>query len=134
MSNQIDDKWFDNFIDDAKRSKDEPITVNKDGEDLKISIQNAIIEYMVANRFIIVKVGRDTFKQFLLLLSKGQDIGALRVIYEQMDTSDLIDKYRENAVKLAEVYKQEQETRAFWLQLATSLGGKIITLALGALI
>jgi hypothetical protein len=131
----FDDKWFDQMISGATASQETPITVKDwDGNELKVKITNAVIEYMIANRFLILKAGRDVFKQFLLLCSKGQDLDALKLIYSEMDTSDLINQYKDNAVMLAEVYKQDQETKAFWLQMATTLGGKIISLALGALV
>lgn len=134
VEEQVNDQWFDSMIGSAKESQQTPLTVTKDGSELKVEITNAVIEYMIANRFMIISVGKDTFKQFLLLCSNGQDIAALRLVYEKMDTSMLIDQYKDNAVKLAEVYKQDQANRAFWLQMATTLGGKIISLALGSLV
>lgn len=131
----LDDKWFDNMISGATASQETPIAVkDRDGNDLQIKITNAVIEYMIANRFMILKVGKDTFKQFLLLCSDGQDLVALKLIYSNMDTTALINQYKENAVKLAEIYKQDQDTKAFWLQMATTLGGKLISLALGSII
>jgi hypothetical protein len=123
------------MISGATASQDSPIAVkDKEGNDLQVQITNAVIEYMIANRFMILKVGKDVFKQFLLLCSDGQDLAALKLIYGNMDTTSLINIYKENAIKLAEVYKQDQEMRAFWLQMATTLGGRIISLALGSLV
>jgi hypothetical protein len=131
----LDDRWFDQMISVASASQNNPIAVkDKDGNDLQVQITKVVIEYMVANRFMILKVGKDTFKQFLLLCSDGQDLAALKLIYSNMDTAALINQYKENAVKLAEIYKQDQDTKAFWLQMATTLGGKLISLALGSLI
>ncbi len=131
----MDDRWFDQMINGATASQETPIAVkDRDGNDLQIQITNVVIEYMIANRFMILKVGKDIFKQFLLLCSNGQDLAALKLIYSNMDTAALINQYRENAIKLAEIYKQDQETKAFWLQMATTLGGKLISLALGSLI
>ena len=131
----LDDKWFNQMVDAAKASSTNPIPVkDRDGNDLLVKVTQGVLEYMIANRYMIIKVGKDTFKQFLMLCSDGKDLAALKLIYSQMDTSDLINQYKDNAVKLAEVYKQDQETKAFWLQMATSLGGKIISLALQSLI
>jgi hypothetical protein len=135
MSKEIDDKWFDQMIRGAEQSASTPIGVkDRDGNELYVKITSSVIEYMVANRYMILKVGKETFKQFLEMCSNGKDLAALKLIYSQMNTSDLINQYRDNAVMLAEVYKQDQETKAFWLQMATSLGGKIISLALQSLI
>jgi hypothetical protein len=131
----LDEQWFDDMISGATASQETPIAVkDRDGNDLQVQITNAVIEYMITNRFMILKVGKDTFRQFLLLCSNGQDLAALKLIYSGMDTAALINQYRENAVKLAEIYKQDQDTKAFWLQMATTLGGKLISLALGSLI
>lgn len=131
----LDDRWFDQMISGATASQETPIAVkDREGNDLQVQITKAVIEYMVANRFMILKVGKDIFKQFLLLCSDGQDLAALKLIYSNMDTAALINQYKENAVKLAEIYKQDQDTKAFWLQMATTLGGKLISLALGSLI
>ena len=131
----LDEQWFDQMITRATASQETPIQVkDKSGDDLQIQITTAVIEYMVANRYMILKVGKDVFKQFLLLCSDGQDLAALKLIYSGMDTSALINQYRDNAVKLAEIYKQDQETKAFWLQMATTLGGRLISLALGSLV
>jgi len=131
----LDEGWFDQMITRSTESQNSPITVkDRDGSDLQVKITNAVIEYMVANRFMILKAGRDTFKQFLYLCSSGQDLAALKLIYQKMDTSILVNMYADNAVKLAEIYKQDQETKAFWIQMATTLGGKIISLALGSII
>jgi predicted CoA-binding protein len=131
----LDEQWFNNMISGAKDSQTTPITVKDiNGNDLEVKITYAVIEYMIENRFMILTVGKDLFKQFLLLCSNGQDLAALKLIYSNIDTAVLINQYKENAVKLAEIYKQDQDTKAFWLQLATTLGGKIISLALGSLI
>lgn len=132
---ELEDKWFDRMIQGARDSSSSPIqVVDRDGNALLVKISESVIEYMVANRYMILKAGKDVFQKFLLLCSDGKDLAALKLVYSQMDTSDLLNQYKENAVMLAEVYKQDQEARAFWLQMATSLGGKIISLALTSLI
>ncbi len=125
-----DDKWFDNFIESTKR----PIMVKNGVQDIAVNISLELVQYMITNRYQIVKVGKQTFQDFLMLMSNGQQLEAIRTVYQGLSTSDLIAQYHENAIKVEEIIKQEQERREFWFQMAMSLGQKLIPLALGSLL
>ena len=99
---------------------------------VKVSIQ--LLAMIRDNLPHLAEIGQDTFKQFLLMMAKGQDFDALVLIYSKLDNSALILQYKEDAVKLAEIAKRAQETRDFWIAFAKQAAIKIVFGALSVLI
>lgn len=133
----MDHEWVDQFIDRLQQAADgnNPIRFEDDtGQQVVVAIQQQLVQLLRDNRMRLVRVGKNAFKDFLLLWHKQQQFEALVRIYDQLDNSELIDQYREDSAKLAEIAHQVQQDRDFWVSFGKQVGMRIVFGALGALL
>lgn len=130
----MDDKWLNDFVAKVNDSQVNPISVNTEKGIQYVHIGVEFLQFVMLNRFRILQVGQDAFKNFLALCAKGQSYEALLFIYKNMDTQTLLDKYKENALKLAGNAQQAEQDKAFWSSLINFLGDTLVSAALGSLL
>lgn len=137
MDRSNTNNWVDGFIDNLQQVIDNggqvPLRDNS-GEEILIVIRSDMLSFLVANRVRLAQVTIDAFKEFLKLMSKGQSFEALVIIYERIDNASLVDKYKEDTIKLAEIAKETQENRDFWISFGRQAVEKLVFSALGALL
>jgi hypothetical protein len=129
--------WVDPFIErveGAVRSGSKIQILDRDGNQVFVVIGQDFLRFLIANRIRLQQVALDTFKSFLSLLSEKKDFEALVVIYAALDNQSLVDKYKEDTIKLAEIAKQSQENRDFWINFAKQAAQRLVFSALGALL
>jgi hypothetical protein len=131
------DQWVDILIsklEDAVAGRS-IITIDDDtGKKVVVSIKQELIDLLKDNRTKLVHVGRDAFKEFVDLWYKQKEFDALCAIYKHLDNSELIEAYREDTIKLAEIARETQETRDFWISFGKQVGMRLVLGALGAII
>lgn len=131
-----DSQWVDELIgklEDAVTNK-KPIKFNDAGKEVLVEIKNEVVDLVKENRNQLIKIGRQVFKRFLLLMHKQHEFEALTVIYEKLDNSELLDRYKEDSARLAELATETQESRDFWIGFGKKVGMRIVLGALGALL
>lgn len=132
-----DENWVDPLIgrlEEAVSGK-LPIKFNDEtGKEVIVSIKQNLVNLIKQNRSQLQKVGRQTFKEFLLLWHKQEEFEALVVIFKKLDNKDLIERFKEDTVKLAEIAKETQESRDFWISFGKQVGMRIAFGAIGALL
>jgi hypothetical protein len=99
-------------------------------EEILVEIKDEFVKLIKANQQRLAQIGKETFKRFLELKRDGRDFDALVTIYDALETTELVEKFKEDSIKLAELAKQIQETRKFWLNFAGQFG---VRLAMGLL-
>ena len=104
------------------------------GQIFKAKVETDFLELLRGNRCQLMTVGKDTFKEAMLLMSKQQDFDALVLIYSKLDTESLIEQYKTDTVKLAEIARRVQETRDFWVSFLRQAAVKMVCAGLGALL
>ncbi len=67
-------------------------------------------------------------------MEKKKDFEALVLIYQQLDNSSLLDKYKEDSIKLAEIAIQTQENRDFWMAFIQKAVQQSIISVLGVIL
>jgi hypothetical protein len=95
------------------------------GEEIYVVIRKEMVELLIQNRHRLIQVGKQTFQEYLILKSEGADFEALVAIYDRIDNVELVEKAKENALRLAEVAKQIQATRRFWVELGKKVTVKV---------
>ena len=126
------DNWVIEFLNKIEFLKD--IKVDIDGQEVLVNIGKEVLDSIRDNYLSLIRIGRNTFKEALLLMSKGDDFNALVKIYEHLDNNELLDKYKEDTIKLAEVAAQVQVDKDFWISFCKTVGTKVVFAALGALL
>lgn len=135
ISNQ---KWVDDFITKLEEVSDSGGKVivrdPNTGHDITVAIRNDLLIFLITNRFRLAQVSYNAFKNFLGLLEKQKDFEALVTIYQELDISDLLDKYKEDSIKLAQLALQTQADRLFWVEFIKQAAEKIVFSALGVIV
>ena len=127
----MDDIWFDEFIQRAQS----PVKIrNITGEELLIKISQELLRFLMENRYLIIKIGKDKFQEFLKLAADNKVFDALVKIYENVSNANLIAQYQGNAVMLAEIAVQLEQERKFWMDFLMQIGGKMVGIALSTLV
>jgi len=129
--------WIDELIDKLQDAvyNSKPLSfIDDSGNEILIEIKSELLELVKENRSRFIRIGINTFKKIMTLFSERKDFDALVVIYDTYDTSSLMDKYKEDTIKLAQIARQVQEDREFWISFAKQVGSRIVLGALGALI
>lgn len=128
-----DSNWVDGFI---QRLEATPQVQIRDvsGNDVMVAIGHGLLTYLIANRVRLAQVSYNTFLTFLDLMSKQKDLAALIVIYEEMDNESLLEKYKEDTIKLAQIAEQTIETRNFWISFSKQVAGSLVSSALGVIL
>lgn len=133
----LPETWVDGFIDNVTNvvtTKGGKMMLNISGADVEVAIEGGLLGFLIANRIRLLQVGADAFKEFLGLLAAKQDFQALVLIYSKFDNQALVDSYRGDSVKLAEIAAETQANRDFWIQFAQQAAEKIVFSALSALV
>lgn len=110
------------------------ITYTSLGGEVAVKVTQELVSLIKDNEVSLAAISLDTFKEFLGLLEKRQTFAALIVIYGALDNSVLISNFQSDSVKLAEIAKQTQQQRDFWIWFAEQVGTKIVIGALSALL
>lgn len=127
------DSWVTNFINELEDAKLNGGQVElKDG--LIISLGTDLINLIIQNRFQLERVGEEAFRNFLAMLSAGNNFDALVAVYSKLDTAALVQNFKTDTVKLAEIALQAQQARDFWVELAKQAGMKLVSTALSTLL
>lgn len=131
-------KWVDDFITKLEDVSDSggKVTVRdpNTGHDVLVAVENDMLVFLIANRFRLAQVSYDAFENFLGLMEQKRDFEALVAIYQELDVSDLLDKYKEDSIKLAQIAQQAQADRDFWVQFIKQASEKMVFSALSVLI
>lgn len=129
--------WVDSFIDQLQgiQNSGGKVTV-KDalGNPVLVKIGSDMLTFLLANKIYLQQVSLSAFKEFLGLMAQQKSFEALTTIYSQLDNSALLEKYKEDTIKLAEIARQAQEARDFWIAFCKQAGEKLLFSALGALL
>lgn len=130
-------QWVDILISKLQDALDGKsiIKINDNtGKEVVVSIKKELIDLLRDNRSKLVMVGRDAFKKFVDLWQEQKEFEALCVIYEKLDNSELIEAYKEDTIKLAEIARETQEIRDFWISFGKNVAVRIVLGTLGAII
>jgi hypothetical protein len=129
--------WVDTLIDLITKAIDNGGKLqwtDQSGSIMTAKVEVGLLQLIQDNRARLSIIGQDTFKEAMLLISKQQEFDALVLIYEKLDNSELVEQFKTDSVKLAELAIQAQQNRAFWLNLLKQSAFKIIAAGLGALL
>ena len=133
----MSDSWVSGLIDQLDNAVVKGGVINwtdDSGQQIQTAITIQLVDLIRKNKDRLLRIGQKAFHEFLLLMMKQQDFDALVVVYNQLDNSDIIDAYKEDSIKLAEIAKQTQDDRDFWIWFGKQVGTRIVFGAIGALI
>jgi tRNA1(Val) A37 N6-methylase TrmN6 len=94
-------------------------------EEILVEIKEEFVKLIKVNQQRLAQISKEAFQRFLELKRDGKDFEALVAIYDALETTELVEKFKEDSIKLAELARQIQETRKFWLKFSEQLGTRL---------
>jgi hypothetical protein len=137
MVDLVDVNWLDSLIETLEQYL---LTGKKiewkdwDGKIIITKVKKELVDIIKENRASLLRMGQQVVREFFSLMGQGRDLAALIKIYNELDNSELILKYKEDTIKLAEIAAQTQQDRAFWRGLAMTVGMRVAFGVIGTLI
>lgn len=75
----------------------------KIGDQLFVAqVQQDLVDYFKANKTILEKVGKSTFRSFLLLINEKKEAQAFNLLLAKMDADDIIARIESNTQSLSQ--------------------------------
>jgi hypothetical protein len=128
------DTWVVDFINMLEQSAGKPVKIDFEGKEIVVEIGKEVVNFIRSNSDLLLNIGKDTFKEALLLMSEGNDFDATVRIYDKLDNDELLDKYKADTIQLAEIAVKIQASSDFWFALCKQVGTKVVFAALGYLL
>jgi len=94
--------WVDEFLTRIEAAVDGVLEVEVGGEKIVAEIGDDLVKFFKGNRKLLLRVGKSTFRSFLLLLSEKKEEQAFNLLLAKMDAEDLILRMEQNADALQE--------------------------------
>lgn len=116
--------WVDGLILTLDQKKQISF-VDTVGQTVVVTVEKTVVDFIRDNQARLLLIGYDIFKEFLGLLAKRQEFDALVLVFSQLDNSELINKYKEDTVKLAEIAVEIQANCDFWIVFGKQVGFKV---------
>lgn len=76
------------------------LTINVDGKPVTIPIAQDLISFFSANEAMLIRVGQDTFQNWLMLLSEKKDEAAYDLLLGHMNADEMIAQMNADAQAL----------------------------------
>lgn len=92
------------------------LTISIDGTPITIPIEQDLISFFTTNKALLVRVGQETFQNFLMLLNEKKDEAAYDLLLAKMNADDMIAKMNADATELQ---KMNDDWDQFMIQLKT---------------
>ena len=129
-------EWVDELLQNLQNAYQSkiPVKVQDEAGEVLINVKQELIDLVNQSRPMLIKVGKDTFKQYLILMHRAQEFDALITIYAKLDGADLMTIYKQDAMKFSQLASEVQSARDFWRWFGKQVGMRIFFGVIGALI
>lgn len=94
------------------------LTALINGNEVTVIISNELKLFLKENQNLLIRIGKDSFKNFLLLLSEQKEEEAFMVLIRQMSAQEIIERMKMNADSLK---KFNDDMDKFFCQLKKML-------------
>lgn len=101
--------WVDEFLTRIEAAVDGVLEVEVGGQKIVAQIGDDLVKFFKGNRNLLLRVGKSTFRSFLLLLSEKKEEQAFNLLLAKMDAEDLILRMEQNAEAFQEFNDTRQE-------------------------
>ena len=101
--------WVDEFIVRLESAVDGIISVEIGGQKIVAEIGNDFSKFFKNNKKLLQRVGKSTFRSFLLLLSENKKEQAFYLLLAKMDAENIILRLEHNAEALKDYNDNRKE-------------------------
>ena len=104
----MDDKavgidWVDEVVAKLEGAAGGVLEVKIGDETISTVVGDAIIKFFKDNKILLIRLGKDIFRSFLLLIHEKRDEEAFQLLLSRMQADEIIARMRMNAAQLAQL-------------------------------
>lgn len=129
-----DKGWVDGVISQLAGAVDGVLEVQINGQPIFAHIDSDMIDFFKDNKSFLIRLGKDVFRSFLVLMNEKRDEDALNLLITKMDADDLIARLEMDASALHQDNAQRDQFLSKLLAFAEKLAMAIATRAIIALL
>lgn len=122
--------WVEEFVTRLETAVNGVLTAKIGGVEVAAVISDDLTEFFKKNKPLLRRVGKETFRSFLLLLHEKKDEQAFNLLLAKMDAEDIILRMEMNADALKEFNDLRKEflesLKKFAVTTLTSVLGKVL--------
>lgn len=101
--------WVDNFLAHLDAATDGILSVKIGRTTVSARITKDLAEFFKDNKDLLSRVGKETFRSFLLLIHEKKDEQAFNLLLAKMDADDIILRMEINAQEMGKVNKTRSD-------------------------
>jgi len=94
--------WVEDLISRLQAAPDGKISVILNNQTIILQVTKDLILFFVANQALLARVGKEAFRDFLLLVHEKKDEEAFNLLLARMTAQDIIDRMNANAQGLSQ--------------------------------
>jgi hypothetical protein len=122
--------WVDNLITKLDGATNGILTAKIGDETVEAFLGEQVIQFFKTNKRLLISLGRDAFRNFLLLINENKEEEAFNLLVEKMEADAIIARMRMNAAQLKE-YNDHRDAfhaalKKFALDTLTKLAQKLL--------
>ena len=95
--------WVEELIKRLEQAVNGVLRVEIGGQQIVAQITPDLISFFKSNRDLLVRVGKETFRSFLILISEKKEEQAFGLLLAKMEADDIILRMEMNAQELHEL-------------------------------
>jgi len=95
--------WVEELIRRLEQAVNGILKVEIGGQQIVAQITPDLVAFFKSNRTLLIRVGKETFRSFLILISEKKEEKAFGLLLAKMDADDIILRMEMNADELHEL-------------------------------
>ena len=95
--------WVEEFLARLESATNGVLEVKIDGKKIAAKVGDDLSKFFKDNRKLLVRIGKDTFKSFLLLVYEKKNEEAFQLLLAKMSADEIILRMEQNASELKEL-------------------------------
>lgn len=101
--------WIEDFLQHLEAATNGILKVTINGETIQAKISKDLISFLKSNKDLLLRIGKDVFRSFLLLVSEKKNEQAFGLLLAKMDADNIILRMEMNAISLSELNKNKED-------------------------
>lgn len=132
LNNPIDDTnlWVDTLLAKLDGATNGVLSAKIGDQTVEAFIGDQTVQFFRNNKVLLIKIGLDLFKQFLMLIHEKRDEEAFAILLQKMEADEIIAKLTADAMELQQMNDDHDafiaSLRAWAIQTLTSAATKLL--------
>lgn len=130
MAENNEKGWVDELVAKLEGATNGVLEVEVGGEKVSAFLGDEVVQYFKTNRILLLRLGKDLFRSFLMLIHEKKEEQAFNLLLSKMEADELIARMKMNAAALNNVNDDHDafiaSLKKFVTMTLTQLTSKII--------